>query len=175
MEIELQPETDIDKFQEIIEFIDHFNIHYRLLLRRFERFMEINQVYNADIDLITYIDMIVVQLRAMCIEWPNKGKNYTVQNFLRKTGKNELALRIEKMLDEPFIPDSNLSIKQAIKMLADKFICHYDNFDMERKMDFALAETVLKLLRNPFYKPNLEYIVTTIIDCVGNGLTLKLK
>ena len=36
-----------------LEYIEHFNIHFNLLLRRYKRFTEINKLQNNDIDDIT--------------------------------------------------------------------------------------------------------------------------
>ncbi|MBR3352748.1 MAG: hypothetical protein IKG35_11600, partial [Erysipelotrichaceae bacterium] len=77
---------------DLLEYIKNFNMHFELLLRRYNRFKEINNITNDDIDVITYLDMIVVQLRAICIENNTKYKNnYTVQNLLRKVGEEELS------------------------------------------------------------------------------------
>ena len=39
---------------ELFEYIEHFNIHFRLLLRRYKRFKEIYSISNAtNIDVIT--------------------------------------------------------------------------------------------------------------------------
>ena len=167
-------DNSADALIEIAEFIDHFNIHYKLLLRRYARFKKINDVFNTDIDVITYLDMIVVQIRAMCIESPNLKNNYTAQNLLHKVGENELADRIDAMLDEPFIPETDFTIKKALKTLADGFICHYDNFDMNRSDGLYLADIIEKRLRNPYDSANLDYIMKTIVDCLGEGLTIKL-
>jgi len=67
--------------KDFLQYIKHFNIHYNLLLRRYQRFIEIDDIYNTDIDIITYLDMIVVQLRAICLESQNRTNNYTVQNL----------------------------------------------------------------------------------------------
>lgn len=66
------------------EYIHHFNVHYNILLRRYQRFVEIDEPLNNDIDISTYFDMIIVQLRAMCIESPKLKNNYTAQILLRK-------------------------------------------------------------------------------------------
>lgn len=81
------------------EYIKHFNIHYNILLRRYQRFVEIDEPLNDDIDVSTYFDMIIVQLRAMCIESPNLRSNYTVQILLRKVGEDKLADKIDYMLE----------------------------------------------------------------------------
>lgn len=168
-------EKNADELIALAEFIDHFNVHYRLLLRRYARFKEVNDVLGTDIDIITYLDIIVVQLRAMCIESPKLKKNYTAQNLLRKIGENEQADKIDTMLDEPFIPESDFTIRKALKTLADGFICHYDNFDGMDADGWYFAQTIEKRLRNPYDSANLDYIMKTLIDCIGEGLTIKIK
>lgn len=168
-------ERNSDELMSLAEYIEHFNIHYRLLLRRYARFKEIDDVFNTDIDVITYLDMIVVQLRAMCIESPRLKKNYTAQILLRKVGEGELAERIDTMLEEPFIPESDFTIRKALKTLADGFICHYDSFDGIDVDGWSFAEIIEKRLRNPYDMPNLDYIMKNIIDCLGEGLTIKIK
>lgn len=168
-------ERNSDELMSLAEFIKHFNVHYGLLLRRYARFKKIDDVFSTDIDVITYLDMIVVQLRAMCIESPSLKKNYTAQILLRKVGEDKLADKIDVMLDEPFIPESDFTIRKALKTLADGFICHYDNFDGVNADGWYFSEIIEKRLRNPYDKPNLDYIMKTIIDCIGEGLTIKLK
>lgn len=168
-------EQNSDDLMELAEFIRHFNIHYALLLRRYKRFCEINNSPNMDIDVITYLDMLVVQLRAMCIESPRLKKNYTASVLLRKVGEEALADKLEKMLDEPFIQETDFTIRKAIKTLADGFICHYDNFDGADSDTWALAAIIEKQLRSPYDKCNLDYIINTLNCCIGEGLTIKLK
>ena len=176
MTIEINPEEQSsDDLMSLAEFIEHFNVHYKLLLRRYARFKEIDDIFNTDIDVITYLDMIVVQLRAMCIESPHLKRNYTAQILLRKIGEDELATRIDAMLEEPFIPESNFTIRKALKTLADGFICHYDNFDGVNVDGWHFAETIEKRLRNPYDQPNLDYIMRTVIDCLGEGLVIKFR
>lgn len=163
-------ESNIDNLMELNEFIKNFNIHYKLLLRRYERFKEINDIHNKDIDVITYLDIIVVQLRAMCIESKNYKKNYTAQILLRKTGKNEAAGRLDALLEERFIPSTDFTIRIALKTLADGFICHYDNFDGPQKDKLSLAEIIEKKLRNPYDEKNLDYIMNTLLSCIGSSI-----
>ena len=169
-------EINTDELIAIGEFIKHFNIHYKLLLRRYARFREINDVNNNDIDVITYLDMIVVQLRAMCIESSNLKKNYTAQILLRKLGEEVLAEKLDAMLNEEFIPCvTDLTIRKALKILADGFICHYDNFDGINKEAWGFSAIIESRLRSPYDKHNLDYIMKIVIDCVGEGLILKKK
>lgn len=135
------------------EYIKYFDIHYSLLLRRYERFREINKIQNHDIDVITYFDMIVVQLRAMCIENDRLKKNYTAQILLRKLNKPKLADELDAMLNEEFMDGfTDFTIRNALKFLADGFICHYDNIDKTEKNGLGLAIIIEKQLKNPITK-----------------------
>ena len=118
--------------------------------------------------------MIIVQLRAMCIENERYKNNYTAQILLRKIGEDALANNIDKMLSEEFYDGSiQVSIKTALKIVADEFICHYDNFDGKKWNGWAWAEIIEKQLRNPYDKHNLKYIMSVLISCIGEGLSLK--
>jgi hypothetical protein len=159
---------------QLIDFIKHFSIHFELLLRRYKRFSEINKIGNNDIDVITYLDMIVVQLRAMCIENERYKQNYTAQILLRRVGEEDLAKRIDDMLKEDFYDGSlQMDIRTALKILADEFICHYDNFDGEDLHRLSMADYFMNRLRNPYEPKNIDYIMRTLIDCIGKGLSIK--
>lgn len=171
---EIDEADDIEQFL-LCQYIEHFTMHFKLLLRRYRRFIEINNINNTDIDVITYLDMIVVQIRAMCIENERYVNNYTAQILLRKLGEDSLADRIDSMLNEPFIPETDFTIREAIKKLADKFICHYDNYDDPKSNESHFAETIEKRLRSPYDRVNLDYIMNTIIECVCEGFRVDLK
>ena len=162
------------EFLELIEFVKHFNTHFSLLLRRYKRFKEINSMNNNDIDVITYLDMIIVQLRAMCIENERYKHNYTAQILLRKVGEPDLADKIDNMLCEDFYDGSlQVDIKTGLKILADEFICHYDNFDGEKLHRASLSDIFMIKLKSPYEEHNLDYIMQVLIDCIGEGLTMK--
>ena len=175
MAIDFQEKT-LKEIVTLLEYIKHFNNHYSLLLLRYARFKELNKTYTDDIDIITYLDIIVVQLRAMCIENPKYKNNYTVQILLKKMGEDGLAQRIDSMLDEEFSDAmDNITIRKALKILADGFICHYDNFDGEEKANWAIASFIQAQLTNPYVKCNLDYIMETVMDCIGEGLTVQSR
>lgn len=163
----------LEEYLEIKPFIKHFCMHFDLLMRRYERFKEIDDPHNTDIDVITYLDMIIVQLRAMCIESSNLKNNYTAQNLLRKVGKQDLAEKIDAMLNETFYAGRDYTIREALKKLADKLICHYDNFDGEHEFDLAVSDILMNNLRNPYEDKNLKYIMDVLTSCVYEGLYTK--
>lgn len=164
-----------DEILELFEYIEHFNIHFKLLLRRYKRLKDIYSIENAkDIDVITYIDMILVQLRAICIENERYKNNYTAQILLRKIGEDDLANKIDEMLNEEFYDGSmQVNIRKALKILADEFICHYDNFDKDKSHKISLADIFINRLLSPYEEKNLDYIMKVLIDCIGEGLTIQ--
>ena len=173
----IDEEKQSDELLLLGEFIRHFNIHYSLLLRRYAKFKTIDKFDSSNIDLVTYLDIIVVQLRAMCIENPKNKRNYTVQSLLKQLGEPQLAQRIDDMLNEEFFGNDVIPafpIRKALKLLADEFICHYDNFDGKKSDGWYYAGTIEKHLCDCYSKANLDYIMETIIDCVGEGLTIKM-
>ena len=157
--------------RDFFTYIDHFNMHYKLLLRRYKRYTKIEDISNLDIDVITYLDIIIVQLRALCIESPKLKKNYTAQNLLRLMKRDDLAQKIDDMLAEQFFSyRDNLDIREALKIMADKYICHYDAIEDD---GIAWAEIIEKQLRSPFEEHNLAYIMKTVVDCIGEGLSME--
>ena len=161
---------------QLLIYCRNFDVHYTLLLRRYERFKEINVPGNFDIDAITYLDMIVVQLRALCIESNIHKNNYTAQILLRKLGYPDLAERIDHMLGESFFEEedsTSVTIRDALKLLADKFICHYDNYDAPEQDNQNRAIMIEQQLKNPYMSRNLDYIMNTIISCIGKGIQDK--
>ena len=164
-----------DEMLELFEYIEHFNIHFKLLLRRYKRLKDIYSIENAkDIDVITYVDMILVQLRAICIENERYKNNYTAQILLHKIGEDDLANKIDEMLNEEFYVGSmQVNIRKALKILADEFICHYDNFDKDKSHKISLADIFINRLLSPYEEKNLDYIMKVLIDCIGEGLTIQ--
>lgn len=161
---------NLAEFQNMVTYVENFNMHYSLLLQRYERFTEINEISNRDIDVITFLDIIVVQLRALCIESPRLNHNYTAQNLLRIMQRDDLAEKIDNMLSEEFLPGAiDFDIRKALKLLADKFICHYDSIDKE---ELALAGIIEAQLKNPYTDHNLAYIMNTVMECIGKGLSI---
>lgn len=78
---------------------------------------------------------------------------------LRRMGKAEYADRIDRMLEQQFMPCADtFTTRKALKMLADKFICHYDNFDGANNEGWGFGVVIEKRLMNPYDNPNLVII-----------------
>lgn len=190
MVIENDERNYCDDFQEVQVFLIRFLKNYQLLVDRYNRFKELGNVFIGErdekriIDRFTYFDMIIVQLRAMCIE--NKKSNYTLQNLLTKTGNDNLAKRIEEMLDRPFVggveysaSDNSktipLTIRNALKIVADKFVCHYDGLADNYSLYSGLTLYIEVELGNPHAQINLDFIMDTISACVNEGFKNYLE
>lgn len=163
-----------DKEKEIhmktLKYIKHFEIQYNMLLNRFDRFLKIDEPFNDNIDIGTYFDIIIVQLRAIFIESPKLKNNYTVQNLMIKIGKPELANRLDDIFDKCVIEDSTWTVRETIKFLADKFICHYDDSEGENETNWSEALYLESFLRNPYNVVNLKTIMQEITSIVSQGL-----
>ncbi len=161
---------DITKVVELNRFLKSFSIHYQILLDRYAKYKELDKLDNDNLDVGTYFDIIIVQLRALCLENSSNKNNYTIQTLFRKFNKPEYADRIDAMLDQEFLPASKkadnmpFTVRDALKTLADKFICHYDNFEKKRD-EWAFGLVIEKKLMDNYWEPNLETIMDEIIDC----------
>lgn len=170
---------NVQNIAENAQFIRHFSIHARILLSRYLKYNDLEKVNNDDIDVGTYFDIIIVQLRALCIEAPYLEKNYTAQIALRKIGRAEYADRLDKMLEQEFMPGvysktgEIFTVRMALKTLADKFICHYDNFDGANSDGWGLGLVIEKRLMNPYNIPNLDTIMSEVVECLYKGLDIS--
>lgn len=66
----------------------------------------------------------MIHLRASLIENSKLKKNITVQNYFRLYGRNDLAERMDALLQIQVRAD--LTLKEMIKESVDKYIAHYD-------------------------------------------------
>ena len=179
-------------FPEIEVFIVRFLKNYQLLVDRYNRFKELGDVFYGEkdkkkiIDRFTYFDMIIVQLRAICIENEQNKNNYTLQNLLKKTGNDELVKQIDEILEQPFVEGidyatSNnshkrpLTIRNAIKILADNCICHYDYMGENYSTITGISAYVEIELSNPHARINFDFLMRILSKCVNEGLKKYLE
>lgn len=159
---------DISIIEEL-KFLERYNQHFNEFLLRFDRFKQIRSQYEITKDkkLLTdfrcYIDILIVQIRSFCLENDiNNKKNYTVQHFLNLFSSEESAKNLDNFLEKPLYgtkDDGYCSIKQAIKFVSDKYICHHDKLSEVgiSQIDFIIAELV-----NPYSKINLDIIINEL-------------
>lgn len=153
-------------FFEFMDYLKVFSGNLELLLNRYAKFKDIPN--SNVVEYFTYFDIIIVQLRAMCIENERYENNYTVQVLMRKVRQDNLADRLDRYLQNELT--YKITIKEAIKFIADKFVCHYDNTDIGDRSKEHICRANFS---NTYNKFNLESIVKEIIEIVGEGLKLE--
>ena len=67
----------------------------------------------------------MVHLRASLIENAKLKKNITIQNYFQLYGRNDLAQKINCLLQTNVT--ASLTLRDMIKTTVDKFVAHYDN------------------------------------------------
>lgn len=166
---------NVEDFYIGMKSLTMFETHFNEFVSRFDRYMEIlkfywshrdNEVYK---DLTAYVDLLLVHIRAMCIENERYGDNYTAQNFLESIGRKDLAENINNVLSKGFWAnqdDGSLSVRESIKICSDKYICHHDSININ---DHTEIETTFARLNDPMFKHNMEYICTQIIKNISSG------
>lgn len=131
--------SEFEKFQK------EFQKNISLFVQRITKF---DSIEKCSEDYHVYFDMILVQIRAMFIENPRYKNNYTGQVYLRKLGMYKEVDIINSYLEEKIWDD--LTIKEAIKTIVDKFIVHYDplndtDIEIEKRCRSILTKSDHKL------------------------------
>lgn len=112
-------------------------------------------------EYLMLFDSFLALFRALFLE---KGaKQYTVQNYYREIGDNEIAQKIDDFLDRKIFACNDKSIREVLKFLADKFICHIDPIT---RTDLGNANFYMSHLGNPYADNNLKNIMHTIFEII---------
>lgn len=151
-----------DRFY-FLERMKIFDSYVTILVQRYDKFSKLS--LNETVDWFTYFDMIIVQLRALCVENARYSSNHTLQITLRKLGKDDLADRIDTFLETTLIWDET-PLKEAIKFIADKFICHYDDVDLGER---ALEHSLRGALSNPEGRCGLSVVIKEIVNVINEA------
>lgn len=151
-------------------FIDQFSHNIDMLNYRISRMWEIDtfKSENQQEYLMTF-DATLVIFRAMFLE--KREDNYTFQNYYRKTGRNEIADKIDAFLETPFMECMNVSIRQVLKFIADKFVCHLDNVD---NTDIGQCNAWMSELRNPYFKNNFRHIMDELNAIIESAPAIEI-
>lgn len=124
--------------------------------------------YNIDssdakrqFEYLTAFDSVITHLRAMFME---KGsKNYTLQNYFIRNGKQDIAQKIDQYLDGPFDAHEPQSIRTALRFISDKFVCH---FDRATSIELGKANCIMSILSSPHSFINLKKIVENLTKII---------
>lgn len=110
-------------------------------------------------------DSFLVLFRALFLE---KGtEQYSVQNYFREKGEDNIAQEIDDYLDRDMFLWADKSIRNTLKFLADKFVCHIDPIERE---DLAFANYCMTHLGNPYVDNNLQQIMESISDIISKRI-----
>lgn len=110
-------------------------------------------------------DSFIVLFRAMFLE---KGhKQYTIQNYFQLNNENDIAIRIDAYLDSRFQDWNTTSIRDVLKFIADKFVCHIDPIS---NTDLGMVNAYMSALGNPYEQNNIRNITNNLFDIIREGL-----
>lgn len=115
-------------------FVMAFGKKIDLVISRLQRMFDLQaETECRHLDWLTYRDMVLVQVCAMCVDKQADGRDgYTIQSLLRRIGQEHLIAEIDKVLDKTIAVDAThngISVRTALKTVRDKFLCHYDNHE----------------------------------------------
>lgn len=115
-------------------FVAMFGKKINLVECRLQRMLELQDVTVwRNLDWLTYRDMVIVQVAAMCVDrTATEHDGYTIQSLLRRMGQEHLIGGIDKVLNKNVAVDADhndVTVRIALKTIRDKFLCHYDNHE----------------------------------------------
>lgn len=108
-------------------------------------------------DYLMLFDSFLALFRALFLEKGNKP--YSIQNYYIAKGQAEIAKDIDDYLDGKMFSWKDKSIREVLKFLSDKFVCHIDPITRE---DLGLANFYMSHLGNPYVDNNLQDIMKKI-------------
>lgn len=149
---------------------DRFEGYLSLLNKRTQRLSELDK---NSIDYITYRDIILVMLRAILIESPGNNKNYTVQNFLKRHNRIDLADKINDYLNQDI--NKIYTLREAIKIVVDKNIAHNENmvkYSEESKEEELDMKNIFcdSLYLNDIKNDNFPFTIEKIVATINNTI-----
>jgi len=146
-------------------FLQQVVFNMEQLNYRFARLSEFDTTKKENHnEYLMVFDSFIVLFRAMFLE---KGtRQYSIQNFYRESGQEEVANEIDNYLDSKMFSWKDVSIRDVLKFIADKFVCHVDPIERD---DLALADFYMSNLANPYANPNLRTIMEHIFRIINNS------
>lgn len=145
-------------------YLKQFSFNIDMLNYRLGRLSNIDTLDSMNkMEYQMVFDSVMSLLRALLLESPELKKNFTIQNYLREINMPDKATKIDEYLNQPF-DWGETSIRNALKFIIDKFICHVDDVSVE---DIALCDALISHLENPYSTTNLKKIIDHINGIVG--------
>lgn len=115
-------------------------------------------------EYLMLFDSFLALFRALFLE--NGNKQYSIQNYYRAKGQAEIANEIDDYLDGKMFSWTDKSIREVLKFLADKFVCHIDPISRD---DLGLANFYMSHLGNPYVDNNLQTIMRHISQIMNKS------
>ncbi|MBQ3289543.1 MAG: hypothetical protein IJH50_09065 [Kiritimatiellae bacterium] len=149
------------------------------LTRLVDRSARLCEFGEDPLSWVTYFELIVVQLRAIACETQGatSKKNFTVQGILTRLGEGELKKHFDQFMNTSIGRDRfgrQYSYRDAVKTLADKFICHYDNYDETENSNAIPIEVYMDLIA--ILKAGaLECLVGKVVDTIRQAMNHNLE
>ena len=180
--------VDIEIILYFEEWVSYFNEYYSLLLDRYERFKELRASGNS-FDAETYLDIIIVQLRSLMLDKRGNKESgvgsYTFQNICALADDKNAANRLDDLINSVLIPGvsscdeclvgydcpksvencpvmEDLTLGEGIKIIADRTICHYDNYYRKNRHKWEYIQLLKDMLYDENKKVNIDYVINTL-------------
>ena len=115
-------------------------------------------------EYLMLFDSFLALFRALFLEKGNK--QYSIQNYYRVKGQAEIAKEIDDYLDGKMFSWTDKSIREVLKFLADKFVCHIDPISRD---DLGFANFYMSHLGNPYVDNNLQTIMRHISQIMNKS------
>lgn len=144
-------------------FAELVNFNVQQLRYRYEKLIEVDTTIKENqMEYLMRFDSFIALFRAMFLE--RGTKQYTIQNYYRTIGQDNLSTKIDNYLDQQMFSWTDKTIREILKFLADKFVCHVDPISTE---DLGLANYYMSHLGNPYVENNLQSIMKFLLDIVS--------
>lgn len=153
-------------------FLQQFSYAIKMLNYRIKRLTDIDvfdKKNNMEYQMV--LDSTIVLFRALFLE--NRNSNYTIQNYFRKTDREQIANKIDEFLDKPYADYTpKYSLRNALKFITDKFVCHQDNVT---PIDIGLCNAWISNLNNPYHPRNINSIMREISDILNSAPPIEFS
>ena len=160
----MEEKTFISLYQR--PFAEQIVFNLEQLNYRYKRLSQIDTTNKENQnEYLMLFDSFLALFRALFLE--KETKQYTIQNYYREIGEENIANEIDSFLDRKIFSWSDKSIRKVLKFIADKFVCHIDPIDRD---DLAYANFCMSHLGNPYFDNNLNDIMHTIFEIISKKI-----
>ncbi len=144
-------------------FAEQIEFNMEQLNYRFARLSTIDLTKRENQkEYLMLFDSFLALFRALFLEKGNK--QYSIQNYYKEKGQDEIAKEIDDFLDGKMFSWKDKSIRDVLKFLADKFVCHIDPISRD---DLGMANYYMSHLNNSYVDNNLQNIMKHISQTIN--------